>query len=65
MVASVPEDTRRTCSIDGTKRQISSAISISPSVGAPNDRPRAAASCTALTTWGWAWPTMAGPQEPM
>jgi hypothetical protein len=65
MVASVPDDTSRTCSIDGTRRQISSAISTSPWVGAPNDSPRAAASCTAFTTSGWAWPTMAGPHEPM
>ena len=41
-------------SIDGTSLQISSAIRISPSVGAPNDRPCAAAACTALITSGWA-----------
>ena len=35
MVASVPEFTRRTISIDGTAREISSASSTSRSVGAP------------------------------
>ena len=31
----------------------------------PNEKPVAAASCTALTTSGWVWPTIIGPQEPM
>jgi hypothetical protein len=35
IAASVPEDTSRTCSIDGTSRTSSSAISTSASVGAP------------------------------
>ncbi|MNT35621.1 hypothetical protein D3C72_1716550 [compost metagenome] len=65
MVASVPEDTSRTCSIDGTSLQISSAMAISASVGAPNEKLWAAVSCTARTTSGWAWPTIIGPQEPM
>jgi len=64
IVASVPELTRRTMSTEGSSAQISSAISISPSVGAPKDRPFSAASRTASTIAGWAWPAMAGPQEP-
>ena len=44
MTASVPELTRRTCSTDGRLRVMSSAISSSSSVGAPKDRPLAAAA---------------------
>ena len=47
IVASVPELTSRTFSIDGTASMISSASSLSASVGAPKLVPRAAASCTA------------------
>ena len=43
IVASVPDDTSRTISIDGSSRHSVSAISISISVGAPNDRPCGAA----------------------
>ncbi len=64
MVASVPELTRRTISTEGSMAQISSAMSTSLSVGAPKDRPFKAASRTASTIAGWAWPAMAGPQEP-
>jgi hypothetical protein len=39
IVASVPEETSRTISIDGSSRHSVSAISISSSVGAPKDRP--------------------------
>ena len=42
---------------------ISAASSVSPGVGAPNDRPSAAARCTASTTAGWAWPRIIGPHE--
>ena len=35
MAASVPEETRRTISMDGTAREMSSAISTSAAVGAP------------------------------
>ena len=65
IAASVPEDTSRTCSIDGTSLMISSAISTSASVGAPYDRPRVSAACIAASTCGWVWPTIIGPQEPM
>ncbi len=65
IVASVPLDTIRTCSIDGTSLQISSAISISASVGAPNEKPSASTFCTADSTSGWTWPTIIGPHEPM
>jgi hypothetical protein len=64
IVASVPDETRRTSSMDGRRRTSVSAIRISASVGAPNDSPCVAASRTARTTSGCAWPTIAGPQEP-
>ena len=35
IAASVPEETRRTISMEGTAREISSAISTSAAVGAP------------------------------
>ena len=64
MVASVPELTSRTCSSTGpTRAMISSASSISPRVGVPNERPDAAARCTAATTSGCPWPRIIGPQE--
>lgn len=68
MVASVPVDTmrmrsnRRVPSIV-VRSRTSSASSVSAGVEAPNDRPRAAASCTAFTTLGCACPSSAGPQE--
>src|SRR6202007_1518132 len=55
IVASVPEDTNRTISTDGRAETMSSASSTSPSVGAPNEVPSAAAEATALTTAGTAW----------
>jgi hypothetical protein len=64
MVASVPEDTKRTFSREGTSRTTRSASSSSASQGAPYEVPRWAASCTALTTGGKAWPRIMGPQEP-
>src|SRR5579875_1840415 len=63
MVASVPEFTSRIISTAGTRRAISSAISISASVGAPKLVPRSAACFTAATTAGWACPRMSGPHE--
>ncbi len=54
----------RTSSSEGTSRQRVSASSISASVGAPKDRAREAASCTASTTAGWVWPATIGPHEP-
>ena len=64
IVASVPELTMRTSSIDGTSSMIFLATTVSSSVGAPKDRPSAAFSCTALITAGSAWPRIIGPQEP-
>ena len=61
-VASVPELTRRTRST-GVRATISSASSISASVGAPNDSPVDAARCTASTTAGYACPRIIGPHE--
>ena len=63
MVASVPEETKRTRST-GVRATISSASSTSGSVGAPYDVPRATASPTAASTSGCAWPRIIGPQEP-
>lgn len=62
MVASVPELTSRTCST-GVRSTISAASSTSPGVGVPKLVPSVAASRTASTTSGWAWPRINGPQE--
>ncbi len=64
MVASVPELTMRTSSMDGTSSMILRATTVSISVGAPNDRPCSAVCCTARITAGSAWPRIIGPQEP-
>ena len=56
IVASVPEFVNRMRSIDGTRPRISSASSISASVGAANAEPRRTWASTAATTSGWAWP---------
>ncbi len=61
MAASVPEDTRRTCSQPGTRAQIASANRTSPGVGAPKVVPRAAAFVMAPVTTGWAWPSSTAP----
>ena len=63
MVASVPELTSRTISTGATRATISAARSVSPGVGAPNDRPSAAVRATASTTAGWACPRIIGPHE--
>ena len=54
MLASVPEETSRTCSQPGTRAQIASASRTSPGVGAPKVVPRAAAAVMAPVTMGWA-----------
>jgi hypothetical protein len=59
----VPLDVIRTISTDGTRAAISAAMSTSPGVGAPKLVPSAAASATALTICGCAWPWISGPQE--
>jgi hypothetical protein len=64
MVASVPELTMRTSSIVGISSQIWRASCVSICVGAPNDRPNAARSCTARTTGSYACPRIIGPHEP-
>ena len=56
IVASVPEFVKRTVSTDGTRRFRSSASLTSCSVGPGNDSPCSAASWTAFTTSGGAWP---------
>ena len=64
MVASVPELTMRTSSMDGMTSQMRRASWVSICVGAPNDRPSAARSCTARTTGSCACPRIIGPHEP-
>jgi hypothetical protein len=59
----VPDEVIRTISALGTRRTTSAASSTSASVGAPKDVPRAAASQTALTTFGCACPAISGPHE--
>ena len=61
MAASVPDDTRRTCSQPGTRAQIASASRTSPGVGAPNVVPLAAAAVTAAVTTGCACPSSTAP----
>jgi hypothetical protein len=63
MVASVPELTSRTCATGSTRAMISSARSISPEVGVPNDSPDTAAARTASTMGGCACPWIIGPHE--
>ena len=43
---------------------VNSPVRAFRSVGAPNDSPCVAASRTARTTSGCAWPTIAGPHDP-
>ena len=63
IAASVPDETRRTFSTDGTASTISAASSTSASVGAPKLVPRSAASRTASTVSGSACPKSSGPHE--
>ncbi len=63
IVASVPDETRRTMSMPGTAATIRSASSTSPAVGAPNDVPRAAAAVAAWTISGRACPKSNAPHD--
>jgi len=63
MAASVPDETRRTFSTDGTRAQIASASSTSRAVGTPYDVPSAAARWTASTTFGCACPRIDAPHD--
>ncbi len=63
IAASVPEETRRTFSIDGTASTISAASSTSASVGAPKVVPSSAAARTTSTVSGSACPNSSGPHE--
>jgi hypothetical protein len=65
IVASVPELTIRTFSIEGTAATTISASSDSISVGAPKLVPRSRAAATAAFTLGCPCPRIIGPQEPM
>lgn len=64
MVASVPELTMRTISMEGIISQIRSAMVVSTAVGVPKERPASRRSRTAPSTSGSAWPVIIGPQEP-
>ena len=61
--ASVPDEVMRSICTPGMRRPTSSARSTSPTVGAPYVVPRCAASQTAATISGCAWPWMSGPHE--
>jgi hypothetical protein len=64
IVASVPEETSRSFSIDGIMNCTISPNSISRCVGAPKLVPDAAVWTIAATTSGSAWPRISGPHEP-
>jgi hypothetical protein len=61
--ASVPDETSRTISTEGTASTISAASSTSRSVGAPKLVPSSAAMRTASTVSGSACPNSSGPQD--
>ena len=61
--ASVPEEVMRIISTEAKRSATSAASRTSPSVAAPKLVPVAAASRTASTTRGWAWPRISGPHE--
>ena len=63
IVASVPDEVMRSMSTAGIRVLTSSASSTSPAVGAPKVVPSAAASVTASSTAGCAWPWISGPHE--
>jgi len=63
IVASVPEETRRTISTAGTRSTMRSASVVSAMVGAPKLVPLRSASVVASTTFGCAWPRISGPHE--
>jgi hypothetical protein len=63
IAASVPEETSRTFSTEGTASTISAANSTSASVGAPKLVPLRAASRTASTVSGSAWPKTSAPHD--
>ncbi len=65
MTASVPDETKRSRWMDGIAARIRSPSSTSRGPVAPRANPSSAASRTASTTAGAAWPRIAGPQEPM
>jgi hypothetical protein len=62
IAASVPEETSRTISTDGTASTSSAASSTSAAVGAPKVVPRWAASAIAASVSSSAWPKTSGPQ---
>jgi len=63
IVASVPELTKRTRSIDGISIDTRCARRVSSSVGAPKLVPRDAVAASALSSPFGAWPWMSGPHD--
>ena len=61
IVASVPDEVKRTRSTEATMAAIRSAQSISSSLPAPKWVPRSTWARTAPTTAGWAWPSSRAP----
>ena len=57
-VASLPELVKRSCSTDGTRERMISASATWLRVGAAYADPRCICSVTALTTAGFAWPSI-------
>ncbi len=64
IVASVPELTIRTSSIEGTSWHTFFAREVSIAVGAPNPKPLSKTAFTASIITGLACPKIIGPQEP-
>jgi len=62
--ASVPDDTNRTISTLGTRSMTILASTFSSAQGAPKEVPFSSCARSAAFTSSFAWPTMAGPQEP-
>ncbi len=63
MTASVPEETKRIFSIQGTMALIFRARASSRRLGAPKVSPSFMDSVTAARMSGWAWPRISGPQD--
>ena len=57
----MPEQTKRTCSAQGTASQIASASAMPWRLLPKKVVPSGTCACTAAVTSGWAWPTNIGP----
>jgi hypothetical protein len=58
----VPEQTKRTCSAQGTASTIASASAMPWRLLAKKVVPSGTCACTAAVTSGWAWPMNIGPE---